>query len=190
MFDVDGLMKDISLLESTCGNIRESLSCDAFPSWTRDSVIELLEKNEYTKLNDYSFKTSEFRMGGIRGRTVGKVLTKTELGNSHSDIPQHASTESVFVNNFNVIRMIVALFKQCMKYLNDMELSHKFPCLVIAYHTRFFAKHCSELCASIWFRLGGHVMSFDGRRSTPELRFSVRLLQAIAEVKLAVSHNP
>jgi phosphoglucomutase len=190
MSDVDGLMKDIGLLESARRNIHEFLSCDALPSWARDSVIELLERKEYTELNDRFFKTSEFGTGGIRGRTVGKVLTKTELGNSNSDIPEHASVGSVLVNDFNVIRAIVALFKHCRKYLNGTGLSHEFPSLVIAHDTRFFSKHFCELCASTWLKLGGHVMIFDGPRSTPQLSFSVRHLHATAGVMLTASHNP
>ncbi|MDR0595574.1 MAG: phospho-sugar mutase [Puniceicoccales bacterium] len=190
MSDMDGLVDSVDLLKSTRNNICEFLSCGTLPSWARDSVVELLSRKENGELNNRFFKTSEFGTGGIRGRTIAKILTKAELGNSNSDIPEHASVGSVFVNDFNIIRATVALFRYCKKYLNNAGLAYELPSLVIAHDTRFFSKHFCELCASTWLKLGGHCMVFDGPRSTPQLSFSVRHLGATAGVMLTASHNP
>ncbi|MDR1256044.1 MAG: phospho-sugar mutase [Puniceicoccales bacterium] len=189
MADIERLLGSAELVESARNNIREFLSCDTLPKWARDSAIELLEKGEYTELNDRFFRTSEFGTGGIRGRTIGKVVAKAELGNSSSAVPEHASVGSVFVNDFNIIRATMALFRYCKKYLNTAGLTGE-PSLVIAHDVRFFSKHFCELCASTWLKLGGHGMIFAGPRSTPQLSFSVRYLQATTGIVLTASHNP
>ena len=76
MSDMGELVDSVDLLKSTRDNIREFLSCDTLPSWARDSVVELLSRKENGELNNRFFKTSEFGTGGIRGRTIAKILTK------------------------------------------------------------------------------------------------------------------
>ena len=44
------------------------------------AVQELVEAGEWGELNDRFFKTLEFGTGGLRGRTIGKVVTKAEQG--------------------------------------------------------------------------------------------------------------
>lgn len=190
MINFESLIKHDELLSSTRANICEFLSCDGLPNWAHNSILELIEAGEYDELNDRFFKTSEFGTGGIRGRTVGKILPKSEYANSNTQVPEHASVGSIYVNDFNIIRATIALFRYCRIFLNAHKYTHKQPTLVVSYDTRFFSKYFCELCASTWGKLGGYAMIFDGPRSTPQLSFSVRYLHATAGVMITASHNP
>lgn len=190
MVDSKSLNMCEELLESTRANIADFIECDDLPKWASDSIYELLEEKKFEELNDRFFKTSEFGTGGIRGRTVGKFVSRSEQGNSSSKIPEHAAVGSVCVNDFNVVRATMALFRYCRKFLSHNNQGHKNPTLVISRDTRCFSKHFCELCASTWSKLGGQAFIFDAPRSTPQLSFSVRCLHATAGVMITASHNP
>ncbi|MGE9297255.1 MAG: phospho-sugar mutase, partial [Puniceicoccales bacterium] len=81
------------------------------------------------------------------------------------------------------------LYRYCAEYLADEEI-HDVPKIVIAHDVRYFSRHFCELAASIWTKLGGLAMIFDGPRSTPALSFAVRNLKATAGVVITASHNP
>ncbi len=190
MIDIESLIIHDALLSSTRTNIREFLNCNNLPIWARESVLELLSSQKFDELNDRFFKTSEFGTGGIRGRTVGRVVSRAEQGGSNTIIPEHSAIGSAYVNDFNIARATIALFKYCRSFLYTNKRSHEVPLLVISYDVRCFSKHFCELCASIWAQLGGRSVIFDGPRSTPQLSFSVRYLGAIAGVMITASHNP
>ncbi|NIP95970.1 MAG: phospho-sugar mutase, partial [Akkermansiaceae bacterium] len=44
------------------------------------SIRELVERKEWEELNDRFYKTMAFGTGGLRGRTIGKVVTEAEQG--------------------------------------------------------------------------------------------------------------
>src|ERR1700719_1790308 len=67
------------LLEPAAKNIRALLA--AAPSDLYSRVVhELIASGEWDELNDRFYKTLEFGTGGIRGRTIGKIVTKAEHG--------------------------------------------------------------------------------------------------------------
>ena len=43
-------------------------------------VTELMEGGQWAELNDRFFKTLAFGTGGLRGRTIGKIVTAAERG--------------------------------------------------------------------------------------------------------------
>lgn len=190
MTDIESFITSDKLLASARENLREFLSCDALPKWASESIVELLTEQKFDELNDRFFKTSEFGTGGIRGRTVGRFVTDAERGSSSSVIPEHAAVGSICVNDFNIVRATMALFRYCRLFLDTHERVHERPILVVSRDARCFSKHFCELCASTWSRLGGHAMIFDGPRSTPQLSFSVRFLGATAGIMITASHNP
>ena len=46
----------------------------------KDSVAELVDGGHWDELNDRFFRTLAFGTGGLRGRTIGKVVTVAERG--------------------------------------------------------------------------------------------------------------
>jgi phosphoglucomutase len=62
--------------------------------------------------------------------------------------------------------------------------------MVIAHDTRFFSKAFADLAARIAAENGCDAYVFSGPRSTPELSFAVRYLEASTGAVLTASHNP
>ena len=71
---------DRYLMESTAKNIR-SLLAGASADLYFQSVSELLFNWDWQELNDRFYQTLAFGTGGLRGRTIGKVVTAAERGN-------------------------------------------------------------------------------------------------------------
>ena len=187
---VDTATKSGELLESSAKNIHSWLDENFLPEWAIESLVELFEQKQYEELNDRFFKPLSFGTGGMRGRTIGKVSTKAEIGTlSDKGTPEHAAAGANNMNDFTVARATAGLFNYCANWLKESGSTEK-PSLVIAYDVRHFSKHFCELSASIWNKLGGTVYIFDGARSTPQLSFSVRHLRTTAGIVITASHNP
>lgn len=67
------------LLDSSFKNLQSLLESnpDAF---VRDSISELVLDEAWEELNDRFFRTLAFGTGGLRGRTIGRRVTKAESG--------------------------------------------------------------------------------------------------------------
>ncbi len=179
-----------SLLESTVVNLTDWARADFLPQWARASITELLEQGEWDELNDRFYQNLAFGTGGIRGRTIGRMSTAAETGTlSATGGPEHAAVGSNMLNDFNLVRATIGLFRYTQKYLQD-NASLNLPRLVIAYDVRHFSRHFCELSASTWCKLGGQALIFAGPRSTPQLSFAVRRHQASCGVVITASHNP
>lgn len=178
------------LLLSARENLEVWLAADYLPAWVHESMRELIEAEAWEELNNRFYQTMKFGTGGLRGRTIGGLVTKAERGSApEGAVPEHASVGTNMLNDFTVIRATIGLFRYCQKYLEDQEILDV-PKLVIAHDVRHFSRHFCKLAASTWTRLGGLAMIFDGPRSTPHLSFSVRELKATAGVVITASHNP
>src|SRR5437868_14666460 len=64
------------------------------------------------------------------------------------------------------------------------------PKIAIAHDTRFFSNEFTELTAKVAAENGCDAYIFDRPRSTPELSFAVRHLNATAGIVITASHNP
>jgi phosphoglucomutase len=62
-------------------NIRKTLA-GAESEFAGRVLGELIDANEWEELNDRFYKTLAFGTGGLRGRTIGKVVTKAERGSA------------------------------------------------------------------------------------------------------------
>lgn len=179
------------LLKSTVKNLQEWLTGNVLPKWAIASIGELVEAGAWDELNDRFYKYLEFGTGGMRNRTISKVLTRAERGNSgEGETPAYAAVGSAMLNDFNIVRATIGLFRYCKRYLDQCHLQPANPRLIIAHDVRHFSKHFSELTASTWTKLGGFAMVFDGPRSTPQLSYSVRKTKATAGIVITASHNP
>ncbi|MGJ8639282.1 MAG: phospho-sugar mutase [Opitutaceae bacterium] len=181
---------DGSILPSTVENLKIWASADFLPAWTSESIGELVEKGEWEELNDRFYQNLAFGTGGIRGRTIGRVSTAAETGTlSEQGSPAHAAVGSNVLNDFNLVRATIGLFRYVKKYLDDNG-SHDLPRFVIAHDVRHFSRHFCELAASTWIKLGGQALIFEGPRSTPQLSFAVRQCKATCGAVITASHNP
>ena len=179
-----------SLLESTVTNLKNWTSADFLPEWVGASITELIEKEEWEELNDRFYQTMAFGTGGIRGRTIGKVTASAETGTlSVQGTPEHAAVGTNVLNDFNLIRATVGMFRYVKQYLDESG-RHDQPRFVIAHDVRHFSRHFCELAASTWCKLGGQALIFDGPRSTPQLSFAVRHYKATCGAVITASHNP
>lgn len=179
------------LLPSTVDNLEVWITGDFLPDWASDSIGELIENEEWTELNNRFYQNLKFGTGGMRGRTIGEVVAPTERGSAaEGDAPQFPAVGSNNLNDFNVIRASLGLYRYTERYLREETERFDLPRLVIAHDVRHFSRHFCELAASTWTRAGGQAFIFEGPRSTPQLSFSVRHLQAHAGVVITASHNP
>ncbi|PWU07599.1 MAG: phospho-sugar mutase, partial [Verrucomicrobia bacterium] len=174
------------LMMSAYENIEIWLGSNFLPRWAVESINELIEKKAWSELNDRFFRNLHFGTGGMRSRTLGKIITAAEQGDSEKAEYAHAAVGTNMLNDFNIIRSTIGLFRYCSKNLEKNEI----PRIVIAHDVRYFSRHFCLLTASTWKRLGGETYIFDGPRSTPQLSFSVRYLKATAGVVITASHNP
>jgi phosphoglucomutase len=179
-----------SLLESTVANLKIWANADFLPDWVGASIAELVEKSAWEELNDRFYQNMAFGTGGIRGRTIGKITTAAETGKlSEMGTPEHAAVGTNVLNDFNLIRATVGMFRYVEKYLKDSG-RYDLPRFVIAHDVRHFSRHFCELAASTWCKLGGQALIFEGPRSTPQLSFAVRQFKATCGAVITASHNP
>ena len=179
-----------SLLESTVVNLKKWASADFLPSWAGASIVELVENSEWDELNDRFYQNLAFGTGGIRGRTIGSVPAAAETGTlSEMGSPEHAAVGSNVLNDFNLVRATIGLFRYTKQYLKESG-SYDLPRFVIAHDVRHFSRHFCELAASTWCKLGGQALIFEGPRSTPQLSFAVRQNNATCGAVITASHNP
>ena len=180
---------DQQLMESAAKNIRTLLSGAPSGLYLR-AVEELAEAHEWPELNDRFYQTLAFGTGGLRGRTIGKIVTEAERGSSREDErPEFPCVGTNAMNFFNISRATRGL----VAYLHDWNQRNKIsakPKIVIAHDPRFFSKEFAELAAKVAADNGCDACVFDGPRSVPELSFAVRYLKASAGIVITASHNP
>ncbi|MGI8431604.1 MAG: phospho-sugar mutase, partial [Chthoniobacterales bacterium] len=177
------------LLEASARNLRATLAAATSPV-AQQSVAELIAAGEWDELNDRFYRTLAFGTGGIRGRTIGKIVTQAERGQPNDlGRPQFPCVGTNAMNFESVGRATKGL----VDYLHEWFAREKIeglPRLVIAHDTLFFSREFTRLAADVAAKNGCDACVFDGPRSTPELSFAVRYLNASAGVVITASHNP
>jgi phosphoglucomutase len=177
------------LLDSAAKNISTLLRGAPSPFYEK-TVAELAAREGWDELNDRFYKTLAFGTGGLRGRTIGKVVTRTERGKAgENERPQFPCVGTNAMNFFNVSRATQGL----VAYLHQWQTIEKIkgrPKIVIAHDSRHFSKEFADFAARIAAENGCDACVFEGPRSTPELSFAVRHLRASAGIVVTASHNP
>ena len=180
---------DGQLMEPAAKNIHALLGGAPSDLYLR-SVSELVDAGKWSELNDRFYRTLAFGTGGLRGRTIGKIVTSAERGNTREgERPEFPCVGTNAMNFFNISRAtrgLVAYLHDCHR---DQRISVK-PTIVIAHDPRFFSKEFAELAGKVASETGCDAFVFDGPRSVPELSFAVRYLRANAGVVITASHNP
>ena len=159
-----------------------------FDSDTQKQVAKLYKFPE--KAEDAFYKALEFGTGGMRGRTIGKLITDAEMGNAQkNETPAYAAVGSNTLNEITILRATKALYTYTTHYMATAGILEQ-PRLVVAHDVRHFSCDFSKLVAMAWQKMGGFAMIFDGPRSTPQLSFTLRDRYAHAGVVITASHNP
>jgi phosphoglucomutase len=183
---LDDALASGKLLESSRKNIDLLLGGSLSPV-AQASVQELAEAGEWQELNDRFFKTLAFGTGGLRGRTIGRIITKAEqAAGGPNGRPEFPCSGTASMNFFNLSRAIRGLIAYTKKHVGD---SRK-PKIVLAHDTRHFSRDFAEFCVKVAAELGCDAYLFEGARATPQLSFTIRELRADAGVVLTASHNP
>jgi phosphoglucomutase len=182
---LDAAVANGSLRETSRLNIRQLLA-GATGDLANQAVAELVDVGQWEELNDRFFQKLAFGTGGLRGRTIGRVVTKAEQGNGGpNDRPEHPCVGTACMNFFNLSRAVRGLIAYAKKVSGGRK-----PVLVFAHDTRHFSRDFAEFCAKACADLGCDAYLFDGPRSTPELSFAIRDLRADSGAVITASHNP
>jgi phosphoglucomutase len=186
---LDRAVAEGKLLAASAQNIEQLLARSTSPIY-RESVNELVSSGEWSELNDRFFRALAFGTGGLRGRTIGKIVTKPERGDADAlGRPEHPCVGTNAMNFYNISRATQGLVAYVKEWFAK-EGSAGRPKLVIAHDTRFFSREFAELAARVATENGCDAFLFEGPRSTPELSFAVRHVGGHAGVVLTASHNP
>ncbi|MDX6765378.1 MAG: phospho-sugar mutase [Candidatus Methylacidiphilales bacterium] len=173
------------LLASSRQNLLSYLEKSTGEDWEIASLRELVEGGQWTELNDRFYQVLKFGTGGLRGRTMGRVVTTAERGSSTGGAPDHPAVGTNTMNGFSISRATQGM----VRYL-ARQFPGECPKVVVSHDTRYFSRSFAEQVAGIVARMGGTAFLFEAERSTPELSFAVRHLGAHAGIMLTASHNP
>src|SRR6266568_9078255 len=186
---IERAVADGQLMEPAEKNIRNLLAGAASNLYSQ-VVNELVAADAWPELNDRFYKTLEFGTGGLRGRTIGKIVTTAERGNAGEDErPQFPCVGTNAMNFFNINRATQGLVAYAKEWHTQNKIAAR-PKIVVAHDTRFFSEEFTGLTAKVAAENGCDAYIFDGPRSTPELSFAVRHLNATAGIVITASHNP
>jgi phosphoglucomutase len=186
---IERAVADGQLMESAAKNIHSLLGSARSDLYLR-SVSELVDATEWSELNDRFYRTLAFGTGGLRGRTIGKIVTAAERGNAGAgERPESPCVGTNAMNYYNISRATQGLVAYLFDWTRREGTSGK-PGIAIAHDPRFFSKEFSELAAKVASGNGCDAFVFEGPRSVPELSFAVRYLKASAGGMITASHNP
>ena len=109
------------LLASSLENIRLLLS-GSKDAVAPAAVTELVEQGNWTELNNRFYKTLAFGTGGLRGRTIGAVVTAAEQGvGGLNGRPQFPCVGTACMNYFNVGRAMRGLIAYMRRFVGDQR---------------------------------------------------------------------
>jgi phosphoglucomutase len=177
------------LLPQSAENISNLLlqsSSTVYPA----AVQELVDAGNWAELDNRFFRTLAFGTGGLRGKTIGMVVTQAERGTPQAlGRPQFPCVGTNAMNTYNISRATQGLALYVKEHFINNGRTGK-PAICLCHDTRFFSREFAELAAKIITELGCDAYLFEGPRSTPELSFAVRQVKAQAGINLTASHNP
>ncbi len=145
-----------------------------------------MRRAAWTELDDRFFRDIAFGTGGMRGRTIGKIVTAGEKGTPQPlDRPEFPGAGTNMLNFGNVHRAVSALGAYLIEGFPGQKLK-----VVISHDTRHFSRAFAEHAAKALNALGIDALLFPEDRSTPQLSFTTRAAAAQAGIMITASHNP
>jgi phosphoglucomutase len=186
---IDQAAVEGKLLPASAANIRALLSQSADPI-AAASIQELADRGAWSELDNRFFRTLAFGTGGLRGKSIGVIVTAAERGaGGLNGRPQHPCVGTNAMNFYNLSRATQGL----VAYVRDWHAQSGRtgrPSICIAHDTRHFSRAFAEFVAKVISDLGLDALIFESARSTPELSFAVRQTGAAAGINITASHNP
>jgi len=177
------------LLEASADNLSAFLAQDP-PPVAVAAIEELVAAGNWSELDNRFFRTLAFGTGGLRGKSIGAVVTRAEQGaGGPNDRPEHPCVGTNAMNFYNLSRATQGLVAYVLAWQAETGRSTP-PGICIAHDTRHFSREFAEFVAKVISDLGVDARLFEGARSTPELSFAVRVTGAAAGINLTASHNP
>lgn len=186
---IDTAVASGDLLPASRANITELLQSTDDPV-THGSIEELVTAGKWSELNDRFFQKLAFGTGGLRSRTIGKIVTTAEQGaGAPLNRPEHPCVGTNAMNFYNISKATQGMVGYLKAY-HQAQGREGLPSVVIAHDTRHFSRDFAERAAKVAAENGCDAYLFADRRSTPELSFAVRHLNATGGIMLTASHNP
>ncbi len=183
---LDSALSNGDLLQSSYDNIKELLDGSANALY-ESSLSDLADKGEWKELNNRFFKKLAFGTGGLRGRSIGEIVTPTERGSAgDGERPEFPCVGTSSLNYYNITRATLGLVRQLVK----AHQGEGRPSIAVARDTRYFGKEFADTVTRVAIENGCDVYIFPEPRSTPQLSFAVRHLGTTAGIVLTASHNP
>lgn len=168
MDDTEYILKDLQALNvlssEALANVTTWLTRDDLKEF-RAEIFDLIEAQEFEKLEDAFYTRIRVGTGGLRG-TIG-------------------------VGSNRINRRTIAEAAQGLSdFITDFGDEVKQKGVVVGYEARKHAKDFAQMCCEVFAANGIKSYIFDGLRATPEVSFAVRHLGATAGVQITASHNP
>ncbi len=178
-----------NLLPSSAENIRKLLE-GSKSAVTLAAIEELVSTGNWAELDNRFFRTLAFGTGGLRGKSIGVVVTAAERGTPRAlDRPEFPCVGTNAINDFNISRATQGLVNYVKIHFAKTGQEGR-PSICICHDTRFFSREFAELAAKVITDFGCDAYLFEGPRSTPELSFAVRQTNSQAGINITASHNP
>jgi phosphoglucomutase len=183
---LDAALTSGELLQSSHDNIVELLGSSGSPVYEA-SVAWLADAGEWTELNNRFFKKLAFGTGGLRGRSIGEIVTPAERGSAaEGERPEFPCVGTGNLNYYNITRATLGLVRHLLK----AHTGEGRPSLAVARDTRYFGQEFADCVTKVAVENGVDVHIFTHPRSTPHLSFAVRHLGTTSGIVLTASHNP
>jgi phosphoglucomutase len=155
---------------------RSQLSAEALANislWLEDAALaefapqirELVDRDEWTELEDAFYKRIAIGTGGIRG-AIGPG-------------PNRINT-----------RTIGEAAQALCQFIDARGATAREGGVVVGQEARQCSDEFAAVCCEVFAANGIRAHRFEGVRSTPEVSFAVRFLRATAGVQITASHNP
>jgi len=164
LLKIQEALENKKLLPTAFQNLKKWLTNEDFSEFS-DTLKTMIQNGEFDRLNDSFYTTVPFGTGGRRG-PIG-----------------------VGPNRMN-FRTVSESAQGLANYLHRIKGKEAACTAVIAYDTRHYSYEFATRTAEIL--TGNHILVylFDRFRSTPELSFAVRKLNADTGIVISASHNP
>jgi phosphoglucomutase len=177
------------LLQTSAQNILAMLA-KSTSAVDEASIRELVVAGNWTELDNRFFRLIAFGTGGLRGKTIGAVVTAVEQGAPQPlGRPEFPCVGTSAMNFYNLSRATQGLAAYVREYFASTGRPGK-PAICICHDTRFYSREFAELAAKVISEYGCDAYLFEGPRSTPELSFAVRHTNSQAGINITASHNP
>jgi len=174
------------LLQSSYDNISGLLGSSGNPVYEA-SVAWLAKEGQWKELNNRFFKKLAFGTGGLRGRSIGEIVTPAECGGAPEGArPEFPCVGTGNLNYYNITRATLGLVRHLLKSHTGAGR----PSIAVARDTRYFGQEFADCVTKVAVENGVDVHIFTEPRSTPHLSFAVRHLNTTSGIVLTASHNP